>query len=266
MNKFFSIAMLLVIQNLIAQEYNSEAAERYKEFLNIKAEKTINNNMGLNKITPIDVLEIKREINLAYQNDPVSILKMKRKSYKDILAESGGDKTKYNMLKKKKLGGIETKLLRSIKPMLSVQEYNLLTTQMIIKGTVTNIIEKREQSIDVMDRYKDIVYLTIKIKDIIKGNTRIAIDDEIVVFYNKSWLKKNVEWVRDEDYLFELEFRSRGEKRYEIGLITYHGNNSGYYPINKEIIFDEENYFRYGTRIRYHDMKTNLLSILKSDE
>lgn len=257
----------LGIINLLSQTDGSKQIEKYKLYLTEKADKIYNNEINLKNIDRDEIRKIKKEILQAYQEDPIEILKLKKNSSLEIKEKCGNDAELYRSLSQKKLGVIEEMLMKALIKNIPLEEYNLIKTQMIIRAQVLKVEKKTEVFEEEMKKYKlNIVYLTLLIKDIIKGNKHTNIGKEIVVFYNTDWLTKGVYWENNKEYLFELEFRPRGVNsiKYEIGLITYHSENNGYFPIVNDTVYDEASYYNYGEKVNYRILKDNLVGILSS--
>ncbi len=254
------ISTLLVLLTILSfpgfsQTTDINKIENYKAFLMNYSSKFLAEDFNDNQIDQMEIQYMKNTIEKVYENDPVQILKMKNKSADEIRKKCGSKKELWDKLRTKKLGSIEASLKEIIKNNITSKEYKIFETQMIIRGKIINVKENNPEN----DDFVEIVYFKIKVNDIIKGNKTFRIDDEIMVFYNKKWLKQEVSWEEGKEYLFELEYRPRKTGKYEIGIITYHGENKGYYPIVKNMVFDKSNHFEEGHAVSLSVLKEKII-------
>lgn len=108
------------------------------------------------------------------------------------------------------------------------------------------------------------IEIKAEVLDIIKGDSRFFVGQEITFYYMSYWREGN-SFVENEDCFVLLQARLSPEFHLnQIGLLTYLDSSYGRYPIENNMIIDKDNYFGYGTKVYWNTFKDNLLELIKT--
>ena len=103
-----------------------------------------------------------------------------------------------------------------------------------------------------------------KVLDIIKGDSRFYIGQEITFYYIIYWRSGN-SFVVNEECFVPLQARvAPAFHLNEIGLLASLDSSYGRYPIENNMIIDKDNYFGYGIKVPWNTFKSNLLELIKT--
>lgn len=242
---------------LIGQEKKSNEIKNYCDLMNEFADSS---TLILKK--PIEIAndqELKRIARIIYESyaDPIGKRYKKKKISERRKLIPKGNKRPLEHLMPRTYGQIERDLLDLLKQEYSVLDYHLITTQSIIRGKV---ISEKEIPNRFSNNPKIVggpqkIFIKVLLEDIIKGDSLIKIGDIIDVFYNAYFT--NHKWDIGESYLFNLNFTIEEGK--PLRIIKFVGDK-GFFPVEGDLLNDNNNFFGQGVQIKWGTFKSNLRS------
>ncbi len=240
------------------QEITNKKVIEYGNFLKTFGQNLLRENDWENYSKYKQDFFVKKIFN-AYRTDPIEIKKMFNKSRLDIIKECKSDRKKYNNLSIKKLGSIETILLSKLRKKLPQLAYELLNTHLLLKARVISKNEIEDKDKTYSDLSLRLVYLKIKIKEILIGNERIKNNDTLEVFYNKNWGNSNTtNWHINQIYLFSLNYRLMNDLSSLIAINTFSDHSNGYFPVMDSVLIDLQNHFGFGDKVKWNSFKNSI--------
>lgn len=200
----------------------------------------------------------KKQVFLAYRGNPYEIDSEFRKEQDNITKDTNITRAEYYTLFRNKKSVAEGNILKKIKENSTPLEYHLLNTHAIVRGTIQRMEKKSEYIDEFHDLKITMIYVTIKIDEVITGNQLTPHDKILTIYFCPDWIETNVNWDLNKSYLFNLEFRLEPpDKPNLISIVSYIGD-SGNFPIVNEALIDKTNYFGLGEKIKWNDFKDTL--------
>ncbi len=217
-----------------------------------------------------EVKNIAKFFYLATEKDPVA----KEKNFQKRLGN-------INTLKKRSLtsstiplGVVRSNLLMKMDTVLPHDFYSLASTDYLLKVKILSF-KTDKMLVNPEDKTSfSVLYNKYEcvIEDIIKGSNRFSIGDKLTFFY-VPFLGHgpNKQFIINKSYFLPLEV-TVGDGNYDWLRLKFLDNkssnpSSGYFPIENNIVKDQNNYFGFGKDVLWENFKKNFtddISIIKS--
>lgn len=195
-----------------------------------------------------------------YEKYPKELKRMINKKHLEILNECKENKDLYYKKKAKSLGVLHRKVLDDIKNNISPLDYHLLTTNIIMKGTINSQEGvKTPVSNSTPEFTFSVIHCKVQVDDVLKGEGNINPGDVIEVVYREAWLNNpNTKWEEGKSYLFNLRYNMHENDSFSIAVITGIGETDGFFPIINDKIHDTQNFFEQGVINTWAEFKSSL--------
>lgn len=210
--------------------------------------------------------QIRRLAKIAYEafeQDPIKVWKYIYKKNQEWGQMVKNDKTQ---MSKPRMGNLQGTIWDLIEQNLSTRTYELVRIPYFIKGKVVSkeTLTYTDQSTGNSHPKNNVV---IKVEDVLKGHSRFEKDDEIEFFYFSYWDKPKKEFKIGESYLLPLEPRCDEDiDNYSwIALVTYIENPDVVFEFQNDFLFDEYNYFDFGTSVEWDSFKHQFNAFVNSN-
>jgi hypothetical protein len=156
---------------------------------------------------------------------------------------------------------VKGKILEKIMNEISELTEILMFSDYFIKGQILTIetVDYKVSDLDVIDK----IEIKVKIQDILKGDKKFIIGDELTFFYMSMWRRTDFDFVVGEECFFPLNVIGFPEVDICLSckdcLTEYAGGSFGRFPIIEGILIDKNNHFGFGEKIQWEKFRSNLI-------